>query len=104
VLINTTAGTPDPSVSQCQTGESRHGYLNTATVISGQDTYTAQACTAISQTTPPAPAPPPPAGPTPALGFTGFAATDFLTAAFGLLITGTLLVLLARRRTRNRAL
>jgi len=72
--------------------------------------FTAQACTALPQPGPPtAPTPAPPPAPTsppgpvpvPPLAYTGVAASDFLTTAFGLLITGTLLVLISRRRPRT---
>ena len=90
-------------MSQCQAGETGHGYVNTGAVTSGQDTFTAQACTALPQPGPPTPlrlnrpAPPPP----PPLAYTGVAASDFLMTGFGLLIAGTLLLLISRRRTRT---
>jgi fimbrial isopeptide formation D2 family protein/LPXTG-motif cell wall-anchored protein len=102
LVINTTVTTQDGSTNQCQTGDSGHGYLNTGAVTSGQDTVTAQACTAIAQPVPPPdPTPAAPPSPAPLLPNTGVAVTDFLTTAFGLLITGTLLLLISRRRTRT---
>ena len=109
VVINTTGTAQDVSTSQCQAGGSGYGYFNTGIVISGQDSFTAQACTAIPPASLPAVPPttgaePPPPGPTqpPAfLAYTGFALGGLLTTALGLLIAGTLLLLIGRSRTRH---
>ena len=67
VVINTTGTAQDVSTSQCQAGGSAHGYVNTGAVTSGEDSFTAQACTDIRQPDlPPAPTPTPPTPPPPA--------------------------------------
>ncbi len=103
VVINTTGTAQDVSNSQCQAGGSAHGYVNTGAVTSGADSFTAQACIDIRQPDlPPAPTPTPPTPPAPLpppLAYTGVAVTEFLMTAFGLVIMGTLLLMVFRRRT-----
>jgi hypothetical protein len=85
-----------------------HGYFNSATMTSGSDQFTAEACADITPVTaPPAPSPPPPAAVTPSapaapLAFTGFLLSHFLIAAALLLALGTALIVISRRR-RTRA-
>jgi hypothetical protein len=99
------AGLP-PETTACSSAGAGHGFFNSATLSSGMDQFSADACDPIMPSVVPPPVPPPspvtPSPVTPAatgvLAFTGLLLSHYLLAAAALAGVGFALVLLAKRR------
>jgi fimbrial isopeptide formation D2 family protein len=107
VGVTVASGVP-PQATACSAAGPGHGYFNSATMTSGSDSFSANACAAIVAPTSLSPtavataAPAAPSAPKGPLPFSGLAlAHEVLNAAALIFIGGALVALSGRRRSRR---